>query len=447
MRTRAPPRPRPHGSALTVRTPQAFRGPPRPEESVSGPEAGIPGQAPPLALRRQRALWARERLRYRVRPPGAGALQAGPAVCGVRCAGDYEPREGSSSQGCRHPSRFQATDVKPFAVPALTAVARAHRRCCVHCGARPVSALSLHSSVSCRADAPKQRSVGFCAREFGSQETKEAWRAPGAEDPSFNTFAVPLTPIHSFADDLGYQGSQELTSTRSPCVAGWVGESTLSSLSDSPGKKTPASPRPGGGSGARGRTRCRRRTRPAGPRARAVPEAGAEAVPGLAGARAAAEGAPQRPGEQRQHARVPGRGFAPQPGRLPPVRVRLLRRAGAGVGGAPSGTARPPRSAGGGLRGRAQERRGPEPGAPRRQSFVNKAQFRGAWVAQLVKRLPSAQVMILESLDRVPGSSPWIESLDRVPHRAPCSAGNLLLPLTLRPLMCLLSLILSLSNK
>nr|XP_035923495.1 translation initiation factor IF-2-like [Halichoerus grypus] len=152
------------------------------------------------------------------------------------------------------------------------------------------------------------------------KETKEAWRAPGAEDPSFNTFAVPLTPIHSFADDLGYQGSQELTSTRSPCVAGWVGESTLSSLSDSPGKKTPASPRPGGGSGARGRTRCRRRTRPAGPRARAVPEAGAEAVPGLAGARAAAEGAPQRPGEQRQHARVPGRGFAPQPGRLPPGR-------------------------------------------------------------------------------------------------------------------------------
>ncbi|XP_032254196.1 uncharacterized protein LOC116628153 [Phoca vitulina] len=165
----------------------------------------------------------------------------------------------------------------------------------------------------------KRLPVGFCAREFGSQETKEAWRAPGAEDPSFNTFAVPLTPIHSFADDLGYQGSQELTSTRSPCVAGWVGESTLSSLSDSPGKKTPASPRPGGGSGARGRTRCRRRTRPAGPRARAVPEAGAEAVPGLAGARAAAEGAPQRPGEQRQHARVPGRGFAPQPGRLPPM--------------------------------------------------------------------------------------------------------------------------------
>jgi len=54
-------------------------------------------------------------------------------------------------------------------------------------------------------------------------------------------------------------------------------------------------------------------------------------------------------------------------------------------------------------------------------------------VAQLVKRLPSAQVMILESLDRVP-------------HRAPCSARSLLLPLTLPPLMYSLSLSLSLSQ-
>ena len=50
----------------------------------------------------------------------------------------------------------------------------------------------------------------------------------------------------------------------------------------------------------------------------------------------------------------------------------------------------------------------------------------GTWVAQLVKRLPSAQVMILETRDRVP-------------HRAPCSAGSLLLPLTLPPLMVSLS--------
>jgi len=51
----------------------------------------------------------------------------------------------------------------------------------------------------------------------------------------------------------------------------------------------------------------------------------------------------------------------------------------------------------------------------------------GAWVAQLVQRLPSAQVMVPES---------W----DRVPHRAPGSAGSLLLPLTLSPLMLFLFL-------
>ena len=51
----------------------------------------------------------------------------------------------------------------------------------------------------------------------------------------------------------------------------------------------------------------------------------------------------------------------------------------------------------------------------------------GAWVAQLVKRLPLAQIMILES---------W----DQVLHQAPCSAGSLILPLTLPPLMLSLSL-------
>jgi len=60
-----------------------------------------------------------------------------------------------------------------------------------------------------------------------------------------------------------------------------------------------------------------------------------------------------------------------------------------------------------------------------------KSTLLGAWVAQLVKRLPSAQVMIPESQDRVP-------------HRAPCSAGSLPPPLTLPPLTCSLSLILSL---
>ena len=47
-----------------------------------------------------------------------------------------------------------------------------------------------------------------------------------------------------------------------------------------------------------------------------------------------------------------------------------------------------------------------------------KTTVRGAWVAQWVKPLPSARVMI---------SGSW----DRAPHRALCSAGNLLLPLPL----------------
>ena len=57
-------------------------------------------------------------------------------------------------------------------------------------------------------------------------------------------------------------------------------------------------------------------------------------------------------------------------------------------------------------------------------------------MAQLVKPLPSAQVMI-------PGS--W----DQVPHRAPCSAGSLLLSLPLPASLpaCVYSLSLSLSGK
>ncbi|KAF5920183.1 hypothetical protein HPG69_006454 [Diceros bicornis minor] len=43
-------------------------------------------------------------------------------------------------------------------------------------------------------------------------ETKEAWGASGAENPSFSNFDVSLTSIYSFTDDLGYQGSQDLTS-------------------------------------------------------------------------------------------------------------------------------------------------------------------------------------------------------------------------------------------
>ena len=42
--------------------------------------------------------------------------------------------------------------------------------------------------------------------------------------------------------------------------------------------------------------------------------------------------------------------------------------------------------------------------------------FRGTWIAELVRHLPSTQVMI-------PGSWDW------TPHWDPCSSGNLLLPL------------------
>ena len=56
------------------------------------------------------------------------------------------------------------------------------------------------------------------------------------------------------------------------------------------------------------------------------------------------------------------------------------------------------------------------------------------WVAQSVKHLPLAQVMITGSWDQAPC------------HRAPCSVGSLLLPLPLPPLPLLVcSLTLSLS--
>ena len=62
------------------------------------------------------------------------------------------------------------------------------------------------------------------------------------------------------------------------------------------------------------------------------------------------------------------------------------------------------------------------------------AMFRSSWVAQLVKHLPLAQVMI-------PGS--W----DRVLHQVLCSVGSLLLPLPAAPpgCACLHTLSLSLS--
>ena len=64
-----------------------------------------------------------------------------------------------------------------------------------------------------------------------------------------------------------------------------------------------------------------------------------------------------------------------------------------------------------------------------------KTYFRGTWVAQLVKSLPSAQVMIPESWDQAPG-------------RAPCSVGSLLLPLPnpMRELAPSFSLVLAFSS-
>jgi len=86
----------------------------------------------------------------------------------------------------------------------------------------------------------------------------------------------------------------------------------------------------------------------------------------------------------------------------------------------------------------------PDPGKMRRKridAFLSEQFMKveglvggGAWVAQSVKRLPSVLVM-------VPGA--W----DRAPHRAPCSAGSLLLPLPLPLLVFPLSLSLSLSNR
>ncbi|KAK2084419.1 hypothetical protein P7K49_037452 [Saguinus oedipus] len=60
------------------------------------------------------------------------------------------------------------------------------------------------------------------------REIKEACGASIAENPSFNNFAVSLTSINSFTDDLGYEGSQELT------IDGSVKNMLHSLLLDSP---------------------------------------------------------------------------------------------------------------------------------------------------------------------------------------------------------------------
>ena len=65
-------------------------------------------------------------------------------------------------------------------------------------------------------------------------------------------------------------------------------------------------------------------------------------------------------------------------------------------------------------------------------SFFLTHRTRGTWGAQSVEHVPLAQVLILES---------W----NQTPHRAPCSAGSLLLLLPL--LLPLLVLSRALSNK
>ena len=67
-------------------------------------------------------------------------------------------------------------------------------------------------------------------------------------------------------------------------------------------------------------------------------------------------------------------------------------------------------------------------------TIIKTVWYWGAWVAQWVEPLPSAQVMI-------PGS--W----DRAPHRALCSVGSLLPPLPLCLSLCLLVISLCQINK
>ncbi|XP_027466644.2 uncharacterized protein LOC113932183 isoform X2 [Zalophus californianus] len=162
--------------------------------SRPGPASG--SAAPTRALGPERAC-ARACGRPGQVPCGLGQR---PAASGAPA--NYEPRESSSSQGYRRPSRFQAADV---VLPASRKSPSPERLSEALRG--PGKAVL---SSRCRLNR-----FGPCSPPLAvfTAETKEAWRAPGAEDPSFNTFAVPLTSIHSFADDLGYQGSQELTSS------------------------------------------------------------------------------------------------------------------------------------------------------------------------------------------------------------------------------------------
>ncbi|XP_043425406.1 translation initiation factor IF-2-like [Prionailurus bengalensis] len=198
------------------------------------------------------------------------------------------------------------------------------------------------------------------------KEAREAWGAAGAEDPSLSTFDVSLTSIYNLTDDVGYQGSQELTSTRSPVCNGtgqWRARfipcsripqggrprpPSVQEAEAQQGRHRPAEEGQGEGRG-RGRGGRGRRERGAAP-GRAVPEGAAEAPPVLADAPAAA-GAPGQLGKQPEHAHVQDQVVPLEPGRLPPVPVQLLRPAAA-VGGGLRGRG------GGGGRGRGRAPQG-----------------------------------------------------------------------------------------
>ncbi|XP_077011809.1 uncharacterized protein LOC143678745 [Tamandua tetradactyla] len=51
------------------------------------------------------------------------------------------------------------------------------------------------------------------------KEPREAWGAPGAENLSFDNPDVSWSSIYSFTDDMGYQGSQDLTSEEESSVS------------------------------------------------------------------------------------------------------------------------------------------------------------------------------------------------------------------------------------
>ncbi|XP_032174928.1 uncharacterized protein LOC116576614 isoform X2 [Mustela erminea] len=77
------------------------------------------------------------------------------------------------------------------------------------------------------ADSPHARSDNFMimrkkentSSSSSLKGTQEARRAPGTGDPSFNSCAGSSTSVHSFTDDLGYQGSRELSSEEEPGLA------------------------------------------------------------------------------------------------------------------------------------------------------------------------------------------------------------------------------------